>query len=336
MSGGPLTLALGAALPVLVALALAAFVRRRRRVAARLGDRPLLAALAGEDLVAVPWGRVLPVLLAALSLGAALADPRWGEAAETGETRGGTVVLVIDASGSMLTADLPPDRLARAREAARELAASLPGAPVAVVAFAGRAYALVPPTVDRGALDLYLDALDPAMVTQSGSSLAAAVRQGVGLLAAGEDDLGSGALVLISDGDALDEPGRVEEAVGLARRAGVPIHALGAATPRGGPVPDVDLATGESLGFKREAGGEIAVSRLGEALLREVAGGTGGEYASLADAGAVERVAAALRERGGEGPGGRGGAPPRFAWFAFAALLLLVAEMGSGARRRDG
>lgn len=327
-----------AALPPVLALAVWGYVRRRRAVGSRLGDRLLLARLAGEDLLAVPWRRVVPVLLAGVLLGAALLDPRWGEATEGAPVRGGAVVLVLDASSSMLVEDLPPNRLEAERAAARELLRSLPGTPAAVVVFAGRAYALVPPTVDRGALDLYLEALHPSMVTQSGSSLAAAVRQGVGLLAAGDADPSAGALVLVSDGDAREGPEELREAVALARRAGVRIHTLGAGTAAGAPVPDIDLATGERLGVKREPGGEVAVSRLNEELLREVAASSGGSYAALSAPGAVEALATRLQGKAGTEGTGAGGRVPRYPWFAAGALLLLLGEALAGApsRRSDG
>ena len=329
---------LGVALPLLVGLALRAYVRRRRTVALRLGDPALVASLVGEDLSRLPRRTVTLVALAALALGVAITDPRWGEAAEVRETRGGMVVLVLDASGSMLAEDLAPSRLERQREAARAVVRALPDAPVGVVVFAGRAYALVPPTADRAALELYLGAVGPAIVTQSGSSLSAAIRQGVGLLAASDDALAAGALVLVSDGDAQEDPARIREAVELARRAGVPIHALAAGTVAGAPVPDIDFATGERVGFKVDAEGDRAVSRLGEELLREIAAGSGGGYASLSDPGAVAGIVAELRESRGEAEAPGGGVPPRFAWFAAPALLLLLLESlaaaGPGGRRR--
>ena len=325
-----LRIVLGAAVPVLVALAVAGFVRRRRRVAVHLGDPSLVAALVGEDLVAVPWRRVVPVLLAALLLGTALTDPRWGAAAEAASVRGGRVVLVLDASGSMLAGDLAPTRLEALRAASRELAAGLPEAAMAVVVFAGRAYALVPPTTDRGALDLFLDALDPAMVTQSGSSLSAALRQGLGLLAAGDAGTGGGALVLVSDGDAGEDPARVLEAAALARRAGVPVYVLGAGTPAGAPVPEIDFATGRAVGFLRGDDGRPVVTRLNESLLREIARATGGEYAALSEPGAVGGLIERLRERVGEAGSPADRRPPRFAGFAALALLLLAAETAAG------
>lgn len=326
---------LAAMLPLLLALALTLWARRRRRVASALGDPVLVRRLLGEDLAGVPWLRVALVLLAGAALGGALLDPRWGTAPERVEARGERWVLVFDVSGSMLVQDVAPNRLERARAVARELLRSARG-PVGVVVFAGRAYALTPPTLDHGAVDLFLSTLDPQMVTQTGSSLAGALRQAVGLLAAGAAAArGPGAVVVLTDGDALDERAPVGEAVGLARRAGVPVHVLGVGTLEGGPVPDFDFATGRDLGFKRTPDGGVAVSRLRQDWLREIARETGGEYARLSDASGATRVAAALRPGGRVTGAGQPEAPPRYAWFAAAALLFLVAEIGWTARSRE-
>src|SRR5690606_33768550 len=103
------------------------------------------------------------------------------------------------------------------------------------------------PTPDPGALELYLEALDPAIVTQSGSSLAAAIRQATSLLSADGDGAG-GTILLVSDGDAPDPRAEIEEAARLAAGLGVRILAVGVGTERGASVPDVDLATGRVLG----------------------------------------------------------------------------------------
>src|SRR5438034_9102867 len=86
---------------------------------------------------------------------------------------------------------------------------------VGVIAFAGRSYVLSPLTIDAGALDLFLDNLDPSVVGQAGSSLAKAIRQGTDLLLltrSGADR----ALVIMSDGEAFED---IEDVVAEARRA---------------------------------------------------------------------------------------------------------------------
>ena len=85
-----------------------------------------------------------------------------------------------------------------------------------VLAFAGRSYVLSPLTIDEGALDLFLDNLDPSVVGQAGSSLARTIRQGVDLLSLTKSGADR-ALVVMSDGEAF-EP--IEDVVTEAKRAG--------------------------------------------------------------------------------------------------------------------
>lgn len=328
-------LASGIAAALVVVIGLGLYVRRRRRVARVMGDAELVSRMAGEDLRAAPWARVIAISIAALALASALADPRWG--AQEGErVRGGTVVLVLDASSSMLAEDLPPNRLERERDAARTLARELPGSPIGIIAFAGRAYAVSPPTMDPGAVELYLDALHPDMVTQSGSSLAAAVRQGLAMLLVAER-VDEGAIVLVSDGDTDEDPATLLEAADLARRAGVPVHVLGAGTAAGAPVPALDFETGRTVGVMRTAAGEPVISRLRDGSLRELARRTGGEYLTLEDAEAAARLAPLIRSRSAgarlDDPGSR--AAPGYRWFAVLALVLLAWESAAAGRRRD-
>jgi Ca-activated chloride channel homolog len=56
----------------------------------------------------------------------ALAQPQWGEIQETQTIRGRDVLLAIDTSKSMLSADASPSRLARAKLAAEDLIDSMP------------------------------------------------------------------------------------------------------------------------------------------------------------------------------------------------------------------
>lgn len=321
-------------LPLVLAAALWLWVMRRRAVVRALGERPVIRALLGEDLARTPWLRLAAVLLAGVALAGAmrLATPD-GSAPEAAAGTG-SVILVLDASNSMLAADVPPNRLEAQRAAARALVAGLPGRRFGIVVFAGRAFAVAPPTRDRGAIDLYLQAIDPGMVTQTGSSIAAAIRQGIGLLLAGPEEPEPATLVLVSDGDEVGEPGELEAALDLARRAGVTVHVLGAGTPTGAAVPRPAFAVdGAGEGFMTTAGGVPIVSRLGEARLRSVAEGSGGRYAAVIDAAAVEALTAELR-------GGAGTTEPpgsdAYRWLALLALALLAGEMvASSAPRRE-
>jgi Ca-activated chloride channel homolog len=309
---------------------LALYVRRRSRVAAALGDPVVIRQILGIDLGVIPWARVAVVALAAAALAGALLDPAL---AATRAGARGPMVLLLDASGSMLVEDTGGPRLEAQRRIARQIVADLPEAPIGIVAFAGRAYSLTPPTRDRASVEMYLASLDPTIVTQTGSALGAAIRQGAGLLAAG--DRPGGTLVLVSDGDETEDRDAALEAVVLARRAGIRVHTVGVGTAAGGPVPAVDLAAGTTSGYLRDAAGNLVVSRLGEDLLRAIAGRGDGIHVNASDPAGLLALREDLRgtPREAESPD-RG--VPAYVLLAALSLLLLAAEPVPAMRGRSG
>ncbi|MDX1675520.1 MAG: VWA domain-containing protein, partial [Longimicrobiales bacterium] len=280
------------ALPAAVAFAVWVWVRRRRRAARALGSTPLLERLGAGDLTRTPWDRAALLVGAALALGLAAAGPRWGLESVEEETISADVVLALDVSKSMLARDVAPSRLARERVLAQRVLRELSGDRIGMVAFAGRAYVLAPMTVDHSALQLYLDALDPEIVSQGGSSLAAAVRQATDM-ALGRDETRQGTVLLVSDGEELDDEAAVREAAERAATAGITIHAVGVGTTEGAPIPEAREGGTES--YKRGPDGEVVISRLNEALLRDVADITGGRYVRLGEAGATDAVLRTLK-----------------------------------------
>lgn len=321
--------ALGAGIAGAVLIAVGLYVRRRRLVARAAGDAPLLRELLGGNLGAAPKLRLFLVVGAALSLAAALLDP---DVASIRAARGGPVVLLLDASGSMLVEEGGNRRLETQRDLARRLAAELPDVPIGIVAFAGEAYSLTPPTRDRAALEMYLANLDPTIVTQTGSALGAAIRQGLGLLNAAEGPGGS--LVLFSDGDETEDEAAAADAASLASRSGVAIHVVGVGTSSGAPVPALDLATGSVEGFLRAPDGSIRISRLESDFLAEVADRGGGTYRVARDGDPIPSLVTHLVES--DSPPRPSGTMPPYAWLAGAAFLLLLIEpVAEPLRRRD-
>ena len=244
-------------------------------------DRDRLSRLVSRPL----WGRVVRrpderwrlLRLALLLLGAAgvvvaLARPQWGIVREKVEREGVDVVLVLDTSGSMATADVAPSRFFLARQALLQLIGRLEGDRFALVAFEGEAYPLVPLTLDADALGLFLETVEPGIVPAPGTSLGVGLAKG--LEAFVDQERRNKVMVLVSDGEDLE--GEVENAVRRAKEAGVVVHAVGVGTEAGQPVPDVD-AEGRVTGYKRDESGGAVVSRLNLATLDAIARGTGGK-----------------------------------------------------------
>lgn len=332
----PFLLHLIALLPALVLIGLLLWWRRRREVADALGDAALVRRMTGTDLRAFPFRRAALLLPAAALLGVAAAGPRWGFGPVPDATRG-DVVLVLDASNSMLAEDVRPSRLERERDAAQRLVDQLAGGRVGLVAFGGSGHVLSPLTSDAAALRLYLDALSPEVVNQSGTSLYSALRHALDLLGPTGPSGAPGSIVLVSDGEALDPPELVDLSVDEAVRRGVPVHTVGIGTAAGASVPDHDEITGRRIGFKREPDGSVATSRLDEATLRRIAQRTGGTYTAATAAGSLAALAAAAA-RGGRATGRRGESLPdnRYAWFLAAALAFIAADALVERGRRAG
>jgi Ca-activated chloride channel homolog len=323
----PRLLWLALALPAAVALGMWSWTRRRRHAARVLGSVALLERMGAGDLRTLPVTRLLLLCLAAAALGVAAAGPRWG--LETVEEAGlaGDLVLALDVSRSMLAADVTPDRMERQRILARRVLREMPGDRIGLVAFAGRAYALTPLTPDHGAIQLYLDALDPDIVSQGGSTLSTAIRQATDL-ARGPHDAGRGAVLLVSDGEALEERDAVLRSADRASQLGITIHTVGVGTTQGGPVPARPSADGRIQGYTRGPEGEIVVSRLDEDLLREVARRAGGRYFWLGDAGSTDAVVRTLQGLDRTEGEARAGVRerPRYAWFVLISLVLLAVD----------
>lgn len=329
---------LALALPAAVAVGFWLWARRRRRAAEILGSAALLERLGAGGMARFPAGRVVLLTLAAAALGLAAAGPQWGVASVEERSSAADVVLALDVSRSMLVGDVAPNRLERERVLARRILREMGGDRIGLVAFAGRAYVLSPMTVDHGALQLYLDALDPEIVSQGGSSLAAAIRQATDL-ARGPQDGGLGAVVLITDGEALEDEEGVVDAARRAARVGIIVHTVGVGTASGGPVPGRQEGP-NAQDYTRGPDGEIVISRLNEDLLRSVASAAGGRHVRLGQAGATDAILRALRglDRSEGDARRRTRAQDRYAWFVLFAIVLLAADgvlAARGGGRRD-
>lgn len=186
------------------------------------------------------WKRHGAVLLALLSLGSlivAWAIPK--DYADKPRDRA-TVVVAIDISWSMEAEDVAPNRLKAAEASAKDFVNSLPERfNVALVTFAGTADIAVPPTVDRGAVDRAISALDLAPSTAIGEGIYKSL-DALKLVPPDPKDpeaVAPAAIVLLSDGGT--NIGRSSAgAAQVAKDKGVPIYTIAYGTDDGFVVQD--------------------------------------------------------------------------------------------------
>lgn len=160
-----------------VPLALAGYLaleRRRRRQAAVFASPALTPNLLGRR---PGWLRHLPPALALLALAALATGLARPHATLSEKQEQATVVLAIDTSKSMDATDVPPSRLAVAKEAVRDFLADLPEAyRVGIVSFADSAQTVLPATPNRAVAQAALRNLRVGEGTALGEGIARAVQ----------------------------------------------------------------------------------------------------------------------------------------------------------------
>ncbi len=321
--------------PLLAALAALAVVvanRRREQRLRRIASQGLLERLVPAAAMRRPWWRA-PLMAVSVALATvAFAGPRWGLEQAIVRAEGADIVLALDASLSMLAEDDRPNRLERMKQESRRLIAQAEGDRYGILAFAGRSYILTPLTVDRGALELYLDNLDPSVVGQPGTTLSRAIRQGTDLLLAtptGADR----AIVVMSDGE-THEP--MEDLVAAAQRAGqngIMVITVGFGTEEGGNIPRP--AAGGGMQPHRDQEGNIVVSRYMPDMLQAAAQAGNGIFiaANATDKAArVRQAMATLRREARQAQAG-GDLRSQYQLFLLPALLLILLDTLLAERR---
>lgn len=311
---------------------LAWIARRRSRLESELGEATALRALTGDPGRASRVVRGL-LLLAAVALGlVGVARPQAGLRFVTTTSRGADVVFALDLSHSMEARDVPPDRLRAAEREITTLLGALEGSSMGLVAFAGEARVVSPLSTDRDGLASMVETARVDDLERQGSDINAAVSLAARLLRRpGERPR---AVVLVSDGENLSGDPRAE--VESVRRAGARLFAIGLGGLEGARIPIVD-STGSVIGERRGPDGKLVLTRLDEALLRDLARRGGGRYEHGDGSGrAALRIAEAIRSGGDKEVQGQliRAYDERFGWFAAAAALFLLAERAVPRRRK--
>ncbi|WP_396204328.1 VWA domain-containing protein [Gemmatimonas sp.] len=295
-------------------------VQRGRRLGAYADASTLPRLVSGSS--EADRRRTWRLVAVAALVGLAMAGPRWGLARGPMASRGIDMAIALDASLSMMAPDEKPNRLERMKQEVRRLRAMSQADRVALIAFAGRSYILTPLTADDGALELFLDNLDPSVVGQAGSAISTAVRQGTELLLA-SDGSADRALVLMSDGESFDAVADVDAAAREAGAKGVSVVTVGFGTTRGSTIP---LRDGSVTSPKTDDEGNVVITKYSPTLLDKAARAANGTFIPAEASDKASRVRGALRSlrTARRQVDTREDHVPRFLWLLVPALLLLA------------
>lgn len=290
----PISLILLALIPVIIALYIW-MLRRKRRFAVRYSSLSLIRQALPEQ---SHWRRHLPFalfLVALASLVVAFGRPVTVTTVPAGRA---TVVLAMDVSRSMRQADIWPSRIEAAKDAALSfIKRQHSNNQIGVVAFAGFAQLIQPPTTDREDLEAAIHSLTLGRGTAIGNGMLEAldtiaeVNPNVappGEGANGEEPparLPEGTyvpdiIVLLTDGVTTTGPEPLEVAEDAVQR-GVRVYTIGYGTENG------DSSWGNNF---FGGGGRRFHRGIDEETLKRIAEMTGGEYYSATSAGELQKV----------------------------------------------
>lgn len=311
-------------LPLLVGLRFWAHLRTARRLPGLVSPRLSHRLINGAS-HARRWTVFLLQWLALAGLITALARPQFGFEETEAEIDARNLLIAIDTSRSMLADDLPPNRLSRAKLAAKDIILSLPEDRIGLIAFAGKPFLQAPFTVDHEAVLESVDQLDTEIIPRGGTNLSAAVD--LALETIEEAKIGKSAMILFSDGEALEGLAEVAKVRDRAKNLGLSLIAVGVGTTGGSIIPELDENGNPIPGvFVKDEQGQVVRTRLDPAALQELARGSGG-YIQLGGgaplAAVVDQIRKQLTTSREESETNR--IPiERFMWPLGAAVVLMI------------
>lgn len=255
---------------------------RRRQLLTRLGDGALVARLSA---LVNHNGRFIRNLLYVLALAltiVSLARPQWGFDEETVEQQGVQLMVALDVSPSMLAEDVAPNRLLRARQEIADLMDLLGGDEIGLVLFSGAAFIQFPLTTDYNTAKSFLDSATPSVISRPGTVLGEAILTAMSGFNA--ERTSQKVILILTDGE--DHESDPLTAAQTAAADNVVIYTVGFGSERGEPIPLYNQL-GQPVGFLQDNQGNQVLTRLDDAVLRQVASVTNGRYFQASSVGSL-------------------------------------------------
>ena len=206
------------------------------------------------------------------SLVLAVANPQIGSKMQEVKRKGVDVMVALDLSNSMLAEDIKPNRLESSKRAISKFIDELKNDRLGIVVFGGQAYTQLPITTDFAAAKLFLSTISTSMIPTQGTAIGAAIEQ---CMTAFDFENGtSKVIVIITDGENHEDD--AAKIAANANEKGVAVHTIGMGSPAGAPIPV--YRGSQKIGFRKDNNENSIVTKLNEAMLREIASSGDGIY----------------------------------------------------------
>lgn len=318
-------------IPVILVILFSFVLKWKKRVRASLGDLALIQRLTRNYAHRAYKIKFYLVIIALLLGVAAAMGLRRPTLQATEKSAGIDIIVALDVSRSMLSQDIKPTRLDRAKQLIGNMIDQLYNNRVGFVVFAGQAILQMPLTDDVGAMKMYLSNVNTNMVPIPGTAIGAALS--VADQALQSPDKKHKAVILITDGEDHDEA--TDKAVKQLYNDGVTVFTIGVGTPGGTPIFDPSVN-----GYMKDQNGKVVISKLNEKELKNIAAGTNGSFVLLNnDEDAIHTIVGKINGMEKKMIAtGTVGSRSYFYFFPFmiaVMLLLLVVEIFIPERKRS-
>ena len=254
---------------------------QRKKALLRYGSPELLGAMMPEVSNFRPALKFWITFVALCFMVLLLARPQFGTKMESVKRQGIETVIALDISNSMLAEDVAPNRLEKSKNVISKLVDGFEDDKVGLIVFAGDAFIQLPITSDFISAKMFLESIDPSLITRQGTNIKAAIdmatrsftpREGVGK-----------AIIIITDGE--NHEGGALEAAKDAAEKGMMVYVMGVGSPEGAPIP------AERAGdFRRDKEGNVIVTKLNEKMCQEIAAAGNGVYIRIDNTNNAQRI----------------------------------------------
>jgi len=245
----------------------------KRKKQKEFGDLDLIQKLSPEKSTFKPILKMVLFLLGLTFIIIGLVNPKMGTKVEKVKRQGIDIVFAVDVSKSMLAEDVAPNRLEKSKQLVSQLINQLGSDRIGIIAYSGSAFPVLPMTSDYAVAKMFLQSMNPAMISSQGTSIDQAIDLANSKFFDKKDKTNK-LLILISDGE--DHTDNAETAAEDAQKNGIKIITIGVGTEKGGPIPLKRNGVVES--FQRDKDDQVVITKRNAEILSKIANSSKGGY----------------------------------------------------------
>lgn len=182
------------------------------------------------------------------------------------ERKGNSIYILMDTSRSMLTKDIYPNRIERAKTIAKNIILNLKGDKVGIIPFSDSAYIQMPLTDDYKIAENFINVIDTNLLSGGGTN----IFEGLSIANKSfkETETENKIVLVISDGGDTDD-----KTLDFIKKNDLKVYSVGVGTEKGSVIPD-----NKKSGFIKDEKGNIVVSSLNSKFLKEMSEISNGKY----------------------------------------------------------